>query len=367
MPERLGDLDTPVALVDVAAMEANLASMAGVVAEAGVAHRPHTKSHKTREIAERQLHYGAQGLTVAKVGEAEALVAAGFDDLFIAYPIIGDMKYRRMLPLMDRARLRIAVDSAAGVDAASSFFSAHGRELEVLVEYDGGAGRSGTQSAQEARALAERVADSPGLVLRGVMSYGNAYGTTDLDRQAEIGRREGADAVEVADEFRRAGLNADVVSLGSTPTARHAATVSGVTELRAGVYVFNDRKQHSLGVAPWERCALTVLATVVSHPRPDRYVLDAGIKTLAGEDYGWGTYGQIRDRPDLVITLATEEHGIVTVPADSPDPRWAIGDHVRIVPNHACGCVNMHDTLVAFDGDETVIDRWAVIGRGKVQ
>lgn len=367
MPDLIGDLDTPVALVDVRALEQNLESMATITRDAGVAHRPHTKTHKTREIAERQIAHGASGLTVAKVGEAEAMVGAGFDDIFIAYPVIGAAKYERMLPLMERARLRIAVDSAAGVASASDFFSRRGVTLEVLVEFDGGAGRSGTQTAAEAVEIARRAADSAGLTLMGVMSYGNAYGTTDLDLQAAIGLREGADAVDVAREFARAGLPSPVVSVGSTPTSKYASAVDGVTEIRAGVYAFNDLKQHTLGVAPLERCALTILATVVSHPRPDRYVLDAGIKTLAGEDYGWGTYGRIRERPDLVITVATEEHGIVTLPADADDPGWAIGEKVRIIPNHACGCANMHDTLIAFDGDETVIDRWKVIGRGRVQ
>jgi len=365
--EFLGDLDTPVALVDVRALEMNLASMATITREAGVGHRPHTKSHKTREIAERQIAHGAAGLTVAKVGEAEAMVAAGFDDIFVAYPVIGDLKYDRMLTLMSRARLRVAVDSIESVDAASAYFSKHGVELEVLVEFDGGAGRSGTQSAAEAVAVAARVSESPGLVLMGVMSYGNAYSTTDLALQAIIGTREGTDAVDVAGQFLSAGLPAPVVSVGSTPTSRHASRVPGVTEIRAGVYAFNDLKQNTLGVAPLERCALTVLTTVVSHPRADRYVLDAGIKTLAGEDYGWGTYGRIRERPDLLVTAATEEHGIVTLPPDAADPAWRIGEMVRIIPNHACGCVNMHDTLIAFDGDETVVDRWAVIGRGRVQ
>lgn len=367
MPELLGDLDTPVPLVDLPALERNLASMATIARESQVALRPHTKTHKTREIAQLQIDGGAQGLTVAKVGEAEAMVAAGFDDIFIAYPVIGAIKYSRLVPLMEKARIRFAVDSVDAVEAASRFFSARGASIEVLVEYDGGAGRSGTQSSADALAVATRVADSPGLVLRGVMSYGNAYGTTDLDVQKTIGTKEGTDAVEVAAQLRLAGLPADVVSLGSTPTSRHAAKVAGVTEIRAGVYAFNDLKQHTLGVAPLDHCALTVLATVVSHPRPDRYVLDAGIKTLAGEDYGWGTYGRIRERPDLVISVATEEHGIVVVPSESVDPRWKIGQKVRIIPNHACGCVNMHDTLVVFDGNETVVDRWTVIGRGKVQ
>lgn len=364
--ERIQDLDTPVAIVDVAKLEANLTRMSQTLASLGTGHRPHTKSHKTRQIAERQLAHGAHGLTVAKVGEAEAMVAAGFDDLLIAYPVFGDLKYERMLPLMDRAKLRIAVDSPDAVAAAGAFFAARGRELEVLVEYDGGAGRSGTQTVEEALAIGRLVEATAGLQLVGVMSYGNAYGTTDLAEQHRIGTAEGADAVAVAAAFATAGLPAGVVSVGSTPTAKHAAAVDGVTEIRAGVYAFQDLKQTTLGVATIDDCALTVLTTVVSHPRPDRYVLDAGIKALAGEDYGWGTNGRILEHPDLIINRATEEHGIVILGEDAVDPGWRIGDKVRIVPNHACGTANMHDVLVAVD-DEHVVDRWDVIGRGRVR
>jgi D-serine deaminase-like pyridoxal phosphate-dependent protein len=362
----IGELDTPVPLVDVDRLESNLSTMAAITRRHGVAHRPHTKTHKTREIAQRQVAHGAAGITVAKVGEAEVMVEAGFDDIFIAYPLIGEAKYRRLVELMDRARVRFAVDSVAGVERAGAFFAQRGVSAQVLVEFDGGAGRSGTQTADDALEVARAVDANRGLELRGVMSYGNAYATTDLDEQAAIGEREGVDAVAVATVLRSAGLRCDVVSLGSTPTARHAAKVSGVTEIRAGVYAFHDLKQVSLGVATYDDCALTVLATVVSHPRPDRYVLDAGIKTLAGEEYGWGTYGRILGNPDVVLTGATEEHGIVTLPPDVIDPAWSIGDRVRVIPDHACGCANMHDRLMAVQGDD-VVDEWSVIGRGKVQ
>jgi D-serine deaminase-like pyridoxal phosphate-dependent protein len=364
--DRWQDLDTPVPLVDVSRLERNLAEMAGLAAAHGVGQRPHTKTHKTREIARRQVELGAHGITVAKVGEAEAMVAAGFDDILIAYPIVGRRKYERLLPLLDRARIRFAVDSVAAAAAASEFFAGHGRVVEALLEHDGGAGRSGVQSADEAVTLARAVDRLPGLTVAGVMSYANAYKTDDAAEQAEIGRTEGVAAVAVADAIRTAGLPADAVSVGSTPTARHVVTVPGVTELRAGVYAFHDLKQVSLGVVGLDRCALTVLATVVSHPRPERFVLDAGIKALAGEDYGWGTHGVVLERPDLRITSATEEHGIVTLPPDAEDPRWSIGDVVRIVPDHACGCVNMHDALLAVDGDD-VVDTWPVIGRGRVR
>ncbi|HEV8489893.1 MAG TPA: alanine racemase [Candidatus Limnocylindrales bacterium] len=358
------DLDTPVALVDLARLEANLTSMAAMARNAGVAHRPHAKTHKTREVAERQLAHGASGLTVAKIGEAEAFVDAGFDDLFIAYPVVGERKLARLLSLLDRARIRFEVDTLVGAEQAAAFLDRAGRRVEVVVSVDGGAGRSGAASAEDAIAIAERVAELPALDLVGVMNYGNAYGTTDPVEQAAIGRREGEYALEVAAGFRSRGLAADVVTVGSTPTAPHVLTVPGITELRAGVYAFLDLKQVTLNAGTLDDCALTILATVVSHARPDRYVLDAGLKALAGEDYGWGTWGRPLDRPDLAIVRATEEHGIVELPPGASDPGWRIGESVRIVPNHACGAVNMHDELVAVDG-ERVVERWPVIARGR--
>ena len=366
MSERVGDLDTPVLLVDVNRLEANLASMAAVAREAGVAQRPHAKTHKTREIGERQLAHGAIGLTVAKLGEAEVMVDAGFEDLFVAYPLVGAHKLTRFLALQERARVRFEIDTIAGAVAASRFLAERGRRAEVVVSVDGGAGRSGAATPDAAIELAERVAGLPGLDLAGVMNYGNAYGTSDPIEQAAIGRREGEVAVGIAEALRARGVGVDVVTVGSTPTARHAVTVPGVTELRAGVYAFQDLKQVSLGPAMLDDCALTVLATVVSHARPDRYVLDAGIKALAGEDYGWGTWGRPQDRPDLAITRATEEHGIIELPRGASDPRWEIGTQVRIIPNHACGATNMHDELVAVDGEQ-VLERWRVIGRGRVR
>lgn len=362
----IGDLDTPVALVDVNRLEANLRGMAAVAAAGPTARlRPHTKTHKTREVAQRQLDHGAVGLTVAKVGEAEAMVNAGFDDIYIAYPLVGDTKYRRLLPLLDRAQIRFDVESVAAAVDASRFFAAHGRVVDVVLEMDS-AGRSGLMDPDDALGVAARISELPGLTLVGVMNYGNAYGTSDLDEQRRIGEEEGRFAVEMANRLCAAGHRVDVVTVGSTPTARHAARVNGVTELRPGVYAFLDLKQVSLG--PWslDECALTVLATVVSHARPNKYVIDGGLKTFAGENYDWGTYGRFLDRPDIVVTRATEEHGIVVLPEGVEDPGWKIGEKVRVIVNHACGTANMHEQLFAVDG-ERVVDRWEVIGRGRIR
>jgi D-serine deaminase-like pyridoxal phosphate-dependent protein len=159
---------------------------------------------------------------------------------------------------------------------------------------------------------------------------------------------------------------ARIVTVGCTPTSPYSAEHPEVTEVRAGVYAYYDCKQVSLGAATLDDCALTVLSTVVSNPAPRRYILDAGMKALAGEDYGWGTHGRLLEHPDVIITRAAEEHGIINLLEGVADPGLRVGDRVRIVPNHACGCSNMHDRVMAVDG-ERVLEIWPVIGRGRVQ
>ncbi len=363
---RIGDLDTPVALVEVARLERNLARMARRVHDAGsAALRPHAKTHKTAAIGRRQIDHGAIGLTVAKVGEAEAFVAHGFTDLTIAYPIVGRQKLERLRALPEQVTVRFAIDSKEGAEAASAVFAGSGRTPHVLIELDSGIGRTGVASAADAVALADRVSDLPGLHLTGVLGYAGGYIPGESER-AGLGTGEGQGAVAVADALRAAGHPIDIVSVGSTPTAPHAAGVPGVTEVRPGNYVFYDLMQVSIGTASLDDCALTVLATVVSHPTARRYVLDAGIKALAGEDYGWGTYGRLLDHPEVVLTRATEEHGIIELGEDVADPGFRVGERVRIIPDHACGTANMQDVLVAVDGEQ-VVDHWPVIARGRVR
>lgn len=360
------DLDTPALLIDLDRLEGNLKRMADRCRDGGVRLRPHTKTHKTPQIARMQVESGATGISVAKVGEAEVMADAGFDDLFVVYPVIGDEKYRRLLRVMETAAVRTAFDSYEVASAASAFFHAHGRRHTMILEVDSGFGRCGVQSVEEAESLADRVGDLPGIELVGVMGFGGqSYRETTPEGVEEVGRKEGLQAVDVAAALRKRGhAGVTTVSVGSSPSAPHAARVSGVTEVRPGVYAFNDRKQVSIGVARWEDCAATVLATVVSKPRPDRIVLDAGIKALAGEDYGWGTYGMLLDHPGTILSWAAEEHGVIQVGPNNPDPDLRIGDRVRIIPNHGCGAANMHDVLFPVRG-EHVEDVWQIAGRGK--
>jgi D-serine deaminase-like pyridoxal phosphate-dependent protein len=361
----VGDLDTPVALVDVTVLEANLSRMAGRIAGTDATHRPHSKTHKTREIAERQLAHGARGLTVAKLGEAEAFIEAGFEDLLIAYPLVGRTKLERLLGLLDRAAIRFTVDSVEGARGASEVLGPAGVTVDVLIELDAGIGRTGVPSVEDVLALAERVDAMPGLRVAGVLSFAAGY-VEGAERQREVGAAEGEAVARAVAKLQGAGHQATIASCGSTPTSPHAASVLGVTEVRAGNYVFHDRMQVKLGVARPEDCALTILATVVSRPRDRRYVVDAGLKTFAGEDFGWGTYGEILGRPDVQVTFANEEHGVIVLADGVPDPGYAIGERVRIIPDHACGTANMHDELVAVEG-ERVIETWPLISRGRLR
>jgi D-serine deaminase-like pyridoxal phosphate-dependent protein len=189
---------------------------------------------------------------------------------------------------------------------------------------------------------------------------GHVYGACSTEERASMGRAEGTRILEVASELARNGLPARMISCGSTPSMPFVAQVAGVTEVRPGVYVFGDLKQTELGTCAREDCALTVLATVVSHPAPGRYILDSGTKALSSDHYATWTYGQLKEYPQAVITRASEEHGII----EGIDLPLRVGDKAEVIPNHACATCNMHDELYAVE-DGKLIDVWPVAGRGK--
>ena len=356
------DLDTPTLLVDLDRLENNLCRMATLVREGGKTLRPHTKTHKTPEIAQLQIQHGAVGLTVAKLGEAETLADAGFDDIFIANQLVGAIKVERLLSLLKRAKIQVGVDSREVAEPIGEAAKAAGLRVPMLIEVDTGLGRAGVRSLEEGLELAAYIDAHSGLSLLGVFAHeGHLY--------TEAGRAEAsAESMErmrlTASEFGRAGLPCEVVSVGSTPGSPYAAKESGITEMRPGVYVFNDRTQVSCGVSTLEQCALTVLATVISVRSDGRILVDAGTKTLAGDLLKKdGTCGQLLEYPHIAFVNFNEEHGYLQA-SGTIVPK--VGEKVRIVPNHACTCVNLHETLTAFRG-ETVEAIWRIAGRGKIR
>ena len=361
---RLDDLDTPCVVVDRDVVERNVSRMADRARAAGVRLRPHAKTHKSPELGRLQIAAGASGISLAKTGEAEVFADAGFDDVFLAYPIVGEGKGRRLLALADRIRLAVGVDSVAGASSLAAVFQAAGRRLDVLLKVDCGYHRVGVPPA-EAPEVARRIADLPGRSLRGVFTHaGHAYLATAPGDVAAIARQEGELLAATAELLRSEGLPVGEVSVGSTPTARGAMTVPGVTECRPGNYVYHDASQVSIGTCAIEDCAMTVLATVVSTPAADRAVLDCGSKTLSSDPLRPtpGGHGWILGRTSRLASLS-EEHGVVRV---EPGEAFRVGERVRVLPNHACVVSNLHDRIVLARGDR-VEGEWAVAARGRVR
>jgi D-serine deaminase-like pyridoxal phosphate-dependent protein len=356
-------VETPAVLVDLDIVVRNIATMAERARASGVRLRPHAKTHKVVEIGRMQVAAGAAGLSVAKTSEAEVFAAAGFDDLFIAYPVVGADKGRRLLALADRVRLAVGVDSEDGARTLAGVFHAADRQLDVLLKVDVGFHRVGVTPERAAEA-ARRVAGLPGLRLRGLFTFaGHAYSAETPEGVARVGRSEGSILSETAQRIRNAGLEIEEVSVGSTPTAPHAMAIPGVTECRPGVYVFNDASQVSLGTCGLEDCAMTVLTTVVSVPAPDRAVVDAGSKTLSTDPLrprGAG-FGFVLGRRSRIARLS-EEHGVIEVVAGET---FRVGERVRILPNHACVVANLHDRLLGTRGG-AIETELAVAARGRV-
>ena len=365
------DLDTPALVIDARKMEQNILGMADVAESQEVVLRPHVKTHKIPSIARRQTETGASGITVAKVSEAEVMADGGLDDIFAAYPLVTETKIRRAIRLAKRGvRLILGVDSQRGAHKLSSLARDEGITLEVRLEVDSGLGRTGVPRA-EAAGLAQELSTLENLDLTGVYTYRGAVledgsPTTDLE---EAGRLEGEFMVSVAEEIRDAGVPIEDVSLGSTPTAKPAAGVEGVTEIRPGTYVFYDRMQAALGACSLSDCALRVMATVASRPRPDLAIIDGGSKTFATDvqpkaaPLNLTGFGYVVGHPGAVLERVTEEHGMLSVDEDS-DLR--VGDTVEIIPNHVCSTVNLHDEVCVLAADGST-EKVRVAARGMVR
>ena len=361
-PRTIDEIETPAALVDVDRMHANLRRAADYCREHGLAWRPHDKTHKSPALAAEQVREGAVGVTVATPREAEVMGQAA-DDLLLAYPPIGRAKLDRLMALPERVRLTVALDSAEALAGLAEAARAAGRRVGVLVEVDAGMGRVGVQSAADAVALARAAADAEGVEYRGILFY-PGHVRERVERQdaaiAALSRR----VRQVVEALEGAGVAPEVVSGGSTPTFWRSHEVAGITEVRPGTSIFNDRTTAEIGACGWDECAYSVLATVVSTAVPGQAVVDAGSKALAKEEIRADTagFGALLDRPEVLVKSVSEEHGLLDLSRTDWRPR--IGERVRIVPNHVCVSVNLQERLYGVRGDE-VVEVWDVAARGR--
>jgi D-serine deaminase-like pyridoxal phosphate-dependent protein len=347
------DYGTPCAVIDMDKVERNIARVQAACDAAGVANRPHIKTHKSPTLAKMQIAAGAKGITCQKLGEAEVMAAAGFRDILISYNIMGEEKIARLAALMDKAEMTVCVDNPVSIDAAADAAGRAGRPLKVLVECETGRKRAGVETAAEAITLARAIGARNGLAFAGFLLYPPETAIP----QTQVFLDEALAGV------RESGLTPSMISSGGTPNIANLGTIAGATEHRAGTYVFNDRMMIACGAATFDDCALNVVATVVSRGGLDRGILDAGSKTLTSDTGGLDGHGLILEHPQARIAKFAEEHGFLDLSACNDRPN--VGDVVRIVPNHVCVVVNMVDRLIATRGGE-IVGEIPVAARGRI-
>lgn len=347
------DLDTPAVIIDRRLVEANLRRAQDYADKHGLKLRPHIKTHKLPLFAKWQVELGAVGVTCQKVGEAEVMAAGGLSDIFIPYNILGRDKLERLLALHRRIAVSVAADNEVTIGGYGTVFKDSARPLPVLVECDTGAGRCGVQTPSEAVTLARRIASHCGLRFEGLMTYPPRGKLTEVE----------AWLAEAVAALEAEGFEVHCVSNGGSPDYYASAAVKSATEHRPGTYIYSDRMQVGFGHGRLEDCALTVLATVVSRPTADRLVLDAGSKALAADTCAAPGYGHILEYPDAMITTLSEEHAVVDVSRCAERP--AVGDKVRIIPNHVCVVSNLFDTVNLME-DEQVVGSLPVAARGRM-
>jgi D-serine deaminase-like pyridoxal phosphate-dependent protein len=345
---------TPAVVIDLDRVQRNIARAQAACDEAGVANRPHIKTHKSPVLAAMQRDAGASGITCQKLGEAEVMVEGGLDDILISYNLIGAEKMGRLGALMRRAQVTVAADNPTVVEGLAEAARIAERPLSVVVECDTGRKRAGVETAGEAVALSKLVSTTPGLEFAGFMFYPTEQSWPETQRFFDV----------AAEGIRAAGLERRIVSTGGTPNLANLGKLKGASEHRAGTYIFNDRMMITCGAATLDDCALTVFSTVVSRAAPERGILDAGSKTLTA-DPGGGLdgYGLVLEHPQARIKAFAEEHGFLDLSACNERPK--VGDIVRVVPNHVCVVVNMVDQMITVRGDE-IVGVLPVAARGKL-
>jgi D-serine deaminase-like pyridoxal phosphate-dependent protein len=349
--------------------------MATYAASHGLALRPHIKTHKTPWLAAEQLRRGAVGVTCATPREAEVMSEVA-DDVLLAYPAVGPVRARRVAGLPADVRLTVALDSAQAADDLAEAAREAGRRVSVLIECDMGMRRVGVQTPEDAIALVRHVADRRELEYAGIAFY-PGHIREAVDQQNEALKTLTQRLARTLDALTRVDLAPAIVSGGSTPTALRTHEIAGVTEMRPGTYIFNDRTTAAIGACAMDECALTVLATVVSTAVPGQAVIDAGSKSLGREPMRAGArgapnggargddgdgFGVLHGREDVVVRGMSEEHGLLDL--SRTDWRPVVGDRVRIVPNHVCIVVHLFDMVHGVRG-ETVESSWQVAARGR--
>ncbi len=360
---KIHELETPALIVDLDRMEGNLQRMADYCHEHGLNLRPHTKTHKIPQLAQKQMDLGARGITVAKVGEAEVMSAEGLDDLLLAYPLFGDAKALRLGAVLERARITVSLDSEESLNWVAR--AADGKSIDVLVEIDVGMSRCGLKPGPAAVQLAQLIDSTAGLRFEGLMFYpGHIH--PDWEDSSRKLEQLNSDLQRQLEFFEKQKVPVHRVSGGSTPSAFYSHHIPALTEIRPGTYIFNDRLSLEWKTCSEDQCAASVVTTVVSRAVTGQAIIDGGSKTFSSDPLRVGKkggFGLVKGFPEVQFVKMNEEHGYLKVPDEA---KLEVGQTVQVIPNHICATVNMHDAVFGYRGEE-MVESWIVKGRGKIR
>ena len=363
-------IDTPSLVLDIDILKANVNELLKICHAHGVSLQPHAKTHRTPEIGLLQQELGCDGLCVAKVGEAEGFASAGVKKITVAYPVIGASKVERARILSASIDLTLAVDSVAGAKSIGEIFAAHSQVCSVLLIIDTGLGRDGVLPA-DAPKIAQAINAVPGVKVVGVMTHeGTVYGAPDKVSMIAAAKKVSEMMVETSQAINSAGVEISRVSMGSSASARVAATVTGVNQIRPGIFAFNDLGQIALGNANLQSCAVRILSTVVSRPTSTTAVIDAGSKSLSADLLPakehrdeYPGHGLIIGKTGWIIERLSEEHGMLKWIGDGEPSSLDIGEQIQIIPNHVCTTFSsLNESVVVSKGE--VINRWRTFAPG---
>jgi D-serine deaminase-like pyridoxal phosphate-dependent protein len=363
----IGQVDTPSMVIDLDVVRTNIAEMQRIANEGGKQLRPHMKTHKLPQIAKMQRDAGAVGITCAKLGEAEVMRAAGIESIFIAYPLIGESKIKRLAALAKTTHMRVCVDSVAVAEPMSATLQSEGAKVEAVIKIDTGQGRTGLKDATQIVELARRIRDLPALDFVGIYTHeGQVYNAVTEPENIPALAGDAAGQMRAHKHaLTTAGIECPVVSVGSTMSAHHMAHEEGITELRPGAYIFNDVSTVTAGLVDVNRVAQSIVTTVVSRPDDQRAIVDGGSKSFCSDTSPY-IDGQAvcRTRSDLKLLKFSEEHGWIRLDRPGPDPK--VGDRLTFYPVHCCAAQNMWTEVVIVEGQK-ITGTWPVAARGLVQ
>ncbi|MFW9772642.1 MAG: DSD1 family PLP-dependent enzyme [Candidatus Thorarchaeota archaeon] len=349
-------ISTPALVIDYDIVKENIDTMAKFAKDNNINLRPHVKTHKCPVIGKMQLEAGANGICVARVGEAEIFAKNGFNDILIANEVIDLGQIKRLVELNKKSLVRVCVDSKKNILDLNNIASKNKVTLEILIEIDMGSGRNGVKPGNEALDLANIIKNQSNLRLMGLQGYeGHLVSVKDPELRKKQAEECMELLVETRDLINRNGYNIGYLTVGNTVTYKFSGKIKGITEIQPGTYIFND--WHYYQTSSEFNIAATVLGTVTNTTAKRFYTIDAGLKAISNDS----GYAVFKNYPNSKLRVMTEEHSIIRA---GPSDRFEIGQKLELFPSHICTTVNLYDFFTVIEDDE-IIATWEILARGK--